>query len=84
MLLVKKGWFKDIEYHLLIPGHSHWVVDRDCFSDLGKLKMRKACATMSEFWTSFVRTAYTNPANRPNPMEPPAIFDFKSWLEHIW
>lgn len=34
--LVKLGWFQTVEIHYLQPGHSHDMVDRECFGPLGQ------------------------------------------------
>jgi hypothetical protein len=76
MMLVHHGWFKEIEYHLLMPGHSHWVVDRDCFAPIGRIRFVLNCFSISAWWNFFLPKA----VKRVSQLFMPCIYDWKSFL----
>jgi hypothetical protein len=64
---------------LLKPGHSHWIVDRDCFSPIGRIRWVRNCFSPSDFWNFFIPNAFKK---QPNPfkIDFPCILDWKSFL----
>ena len=80
MYLVSIGWYQEIEYHLLIPGHSHWIVDRDCFSPIGRMCFTHNCYSMQHFWDDFIGHAFDN-SRLPYALLLPCVLDWKEFLQ---
>ena len=57
--LIHSDFFDEIEYHLLMPGHSHYCVDRDCFAPLGKAKTKIDCFNEHSFWSHFISKTFS-------------------------
>jgi hypothetical protein len=83
-MLISLGWYTSVEYHLLMPGHSHYCVDRDCFSKIGKKKQRKNCMTEDDFWTTFLPSCFSETSLPGTLLKLIAIYDWKAYfLPHL-
>ena len=80
-MLVHHSWYDNIEFHFLMPGHSHYCVDRDCFSCIGKCKWKANCHTPSEFWETFLPSCFTSDdVARPSRLLIDGVWDWKSFF----
>lgn len=80
--LVELKWFQTVEIYYLPPGHSHDMVDRECFRPLGH-QMRSICSfwTPEEFRSVFVHKAFRKQRRKPYFLDDVAVWDWKKWLE---
>jgi len=75
-------WFKSIEVYYLRPGHSHAIVDRDCFKPLGKhARCTYSYWTPEEFLTNFVRPAFRRQLATVKQLENVVVWNWKDWME---
>ena len=81
MFIVHLGWYDCVEYYFLIPGHSHWIVDRDCFSHIGRARFFAACFCVLHFWNVFLPRAFSKTAIFPQRIDLPEIFNFRMYFE---
>ena len=80
--LIKHGFFKQIDYILLPPGHSHYCVDRDCFAPLGKSKKLINCMTEDKFWNVFVPRSFRKQGIKlPIRLTLTGVFDWRSYFD---
>lgn len=80
--LVATKWFTSIEVYYLRPGHSHAMVDRDCFKPLGRhTRAMYSYWTPEEFWNNFVRPAFRRQLATVKQLEVVIVFDWKAWME---
>ena len=81
LMLVHYGWYDTIEFHLMMPGHSHFCVDRDCFACIGKRKWKSNCPTMEAFWATFLPLCIKGTdVIPPSQLQIPAVWDWKSFF----
>lgn len=80
--LVESRWFKSVEIYYLPPGHSHDMVDRECFRPLGH-QMRSLCSfwTPEQFRSVFVARAFKKQRRKPVFLDNVAVWDWKKWME---
>ena len=78
--LIHKRWLSSVEIYYLAPGHSHDMVDRECFSPLGHRYRNK-----HSFWTPPEFPAFLNEAWRRRERKPIvsthiAVCDWKAFF----
>ena len=84
IMLVKMGWYESVELHFLMPGHSHFYVDRDCFAMIGKHKRKFNIMHPDAFWDTFVDKCFPKATVKPTRLDFPAVYDWKSYFDsHI-
>lgn len=80
--LVDMNWFHSVEIYYLSPGHSHAMVDRECFKPLGRhARALYSYWTPDEFWTNFVSRAFRRTLKRLSTLAYVAVWDWKDWME---
>jgi hypothetical protein len=85
IMLIHYGWFSSVEFHLLMPGHSHYCVDRDCFACIGRKKWAANCPHPEHFWDKFLPSCFTSPSViPPTKLDIDAVWDWKTFFSpHI-
>lgn len=79
--LVDLNWFHLIEIFYLSPGHSHAIVDRECFRPLGrKARSLYSYWTPDEFWTNFVTRAFRRTTKKLGTLHQIVVWDWKEFL----
>ena len=78
--LLHKKWCKTITIFYLMPGHSHDMVDSECFSPIGR-KYRRFydCWTPSNF-PSWLKRAWKRRKVQPNISDVIVVYDWKSFF----
>lgn len=80
--LIELKWFRSVEIYYLLPGHSHDMVDRACFSPLGwKFRVISTYWTPDQFWNDFVRKGFKHQPRKPVLLEDMVVFGWKEWLD---
>ena len=78
--LVQISWFSTVRLFYLMPGHSHDMVDRECFGPLGTHhRFRVSFWTIPDFREIFIAKAFRRRQKKPEYLEP-AVWDWKSWI----
>lgn len=79
--LLHHQWFRTIELYYLRPGHSHGIVDKECFQPMGS---QNRCLygywTPEEFWDHFVHLCFRGHPRKPKFLDFTAICDWKDFF----
>ena len=79
-VLVEKKIFSSVEIYYLQPGHSHDMVDAECFKPLGNhTRFMYGYWTPEEFISCFINKAWNRSPRKPGFLEP-CVWDWKEWL----
>lgn len=78
--LIHKGWCTSITIYYLMPGHSHDIVDSECFSPVGKKYRREHSVwTFTEF-PGFLARAWRRRAHNPIISGDIVVYDWKGFF----
>ena len=78
------GWFSSVEIYYLMPGHSHDMVDRECFAPVGHDFRKQASFWTPEDFPSFLNKAWQCRHHQPTIESHVAVCDWKSFLhDHL-
>jgi hypothetical protein len=80
--LISLNWFHSVEIYYLSPGHSHAIVDRECFKPLGRnARSLYSYWTPDEFWNNFVAQAFRKTTKKLGSMAHVVVWNWKNWME---
>jgi hypothetical protein len=80
--LIDMNWFDSVEIYYLSPGHSHAMVDRECFKALGRhARAIYSYWTPDAFWTGFVVKAFRHTRKKLRTLSNVVVWNWKEWLE---
>ena len=81
--LIHKKWCLTITLYFLMPGHSHDMVDHECFAPLGKKNFRylHSCWTFDEF-PSFLKGGFRRRTIKPIISGDIVVYDWKTFFKH--